>query len=52
MRRRLTSLFCERLRFCHSETVTDALSWESVSFYYQGEYGLPHQCEHWFAMTM
>ena len=23
MRRRLTSLFCERLRFCHSETVTD-----------------------------
>ena len=28
-----------------------SLSWESVSFYDQGECGLPHQCEHWFAMT-
>ncbi len=36
---------------CHSEAVTESLSWESVLLNYRKENGLPRQCEHWLAMT-
>ena len=45
--------YAQRNDFHKNVIVRSAATWQSVPFMWcrAGEYGLPHQCAHWFAMT-